>query len=83
MLNHFSHLELACRTTDELRLATGFGKALERLRVELGEPIYITSACRSPSRRQTRARPAIAQRSASPCGVACDGACDPHSDIDR
>jgi hypothetical protein len=48
MLNHFSHLELACRTTDELRLATGFGKALERLRVELDATIYLSSACRSP-----------------------------------
>jgi hypothetical protein len=34
--------------TDELRLATGFGEALERLRVELDAPIYLTSACRSP-----------------------------------
>jgi len=48
MLNHFSHSELACPMTDELRLATGFGKALERLRVELDAPIYLTSACRSP-----------------------------------
>ena len=80
MFDHFSHSKLACPTTDQVRLAPGFGETLERLRVELGEPIYITSACRSPSRRQTRARPAIAQRSASPCGVACDGACDPHSD---
>ena len=48
MLDHFSRSELACPTTDELRLATGFGEALERLRVELGEPIYLNSACRSP-----------------------------------
>ena len=48
MLNHFSHSELACPTTDELRLASGFGEALERLRVELDEPIYLNSACRSP-----------------------------------
>ena len=49
MLNHFSHSELACPTTGELRLASGFGEALERLRVELDEPIYLNSACRSPA----------------------------------
>ncbi len=49
MLDHFSRSELACPTTDELRLATGFGEALERLRVELDAPIYLTSACRSPT----------------------------------
>ena len=48
MPDHFSHSEPACRTTDQVRLAAGFGKALERLRVELDEPIYLTSACRSP-----------------------------------
>jgi len=48
MLEHFSHSELACPTTDQVRLAAGFGEALERLRVELDEPIYLNSACRSP-----------------------------------
>ena len=48
MLDHFSHSELACPTTDQVRLAAGFGEALERLRVELDEPIYLNSACRSP-----------------------------------
>ena len=48
MLDHFSRSELACPTTDQVRLASGFGEALERLRVELDEPIYLTSACRSP-----------------------------------
>ena len=48
MLDHFSHSELACPTTDQVRLAVGFGEALERLRVELEEPIYLNSACRSP-----------------------------------
>ena len=38
--------------TDELRLATGFGEALERLRVELDAPIYLSSACRSPSHNE-------------------------------
>jgi hypothetical protein len=47
MLDHFSHSELACPTTDQVCLAAGFGEALERLRVELGEPKYITSACRA------------------------------------
>ena len=48
MLDHFSRSELACPTTDELRLAAGFGEALERLRVKLDAPIHLTSACRSP-----------------------------------
>ena len=48
MLDHFSHSELACPATDQVRLASGFGEALERLRVELDEPIYLNSACRSP-----------------------------------
>jgi hypothetical protein len=49
MLNHFSLSELACPTIGELRLASGFGEALERLRIELDAPIYLNSACRSPS----------------------------------
>ena len=49
MLDHFSRSELACPTTDQVRLAAGFGEALERLRVELDEPIYLNSACRSPT----------------------------------
>ena len=48
MLNLFPRSELACPTTPEERLATGFCEALERLRVELDAPIYLTSACRSP-----------------------------------
>ena len=47
MLDHFSHSELACPTTDQVRLAAGFGEVLERLRVELDEPIYLTSARQS------------------------------------
>ena len=61
MLDHFSRSELACPTTDQVRLAAGFGEALERLRVELDEPVYLTSACRSPQhnakvRRHPRSR---------------------------
>ena len=48
MLDHFSRSELACPTTAEVRLASGFGEALERLRIELDAPIYLNSACRSP-----------------------------------
>ena len=48
MFDHFSRSELACPTTDQVRLAAGFGEALERLRVELDEPMHLTSACRSP-----------------------------------
>ena len=48
MLDHFSRSELACPMTDELRLAASFGEALERLCVELNEPIYLNGACRPP-----------------------------------
>ena len=48
MLDHFSYSELACPTTDQVRLAAGFGEALEKLRIKLDAPIYLTSACRSP-----------------------------------
>ena len=48
MLDHFLRSELACPTTDQVRLAAGFGQALERLRVELDAPMHLTSACRSP-----------------------------------
>ncbi len=48
MLDHFSRSELACPTTDQVRLAVGFGEALERRRVELDAPIYLTNACWSP-----------------------------------
>jgi len=48
MLNHFSRLELACPTTDQVRLAAGFGETLEKLRIKLDEPIYLNSACRLP-----------------------------------
>jgi len=47
MLDHFSHSELACPATDQVRLAAGFGEALEKLRITLDEPIYLTSARRS------------------------------------
>mgnify|MGYP004288797051 CR=1 FL=1 len=47
MLNHLPHPELACLTTDQVRLAAGFGEALKRLRVELDEPIYFNNARRS------------------------------------
>ena len=49
MLDNFSRSELACPTTDQVRLDAGFGEALEKLRIKLNAPIYLTSACRSPS----------------------------------
>ena len=49
MHDHFSHSELDCPTTDQVRLAAAAGEDLERLRVELDVPIYLTSACRSPT----------------------------------
>jgi len=48
MLNLFSRSELACPTIPEVRFTTGFCEALERFRVKLDAPIYLTSACRSP-----------------------------------
>ena len=42
MFDHFSHSELACPMTGQVHIATGFGEALERLRVELDELIYLT-----------------------------------------
>ena len=50
MLDHFSHSELACPTTDKVRLAAGFGEASENLRIKPDEPIYLNSASRSPLR---------------------------------
>ena len=47
MLDHFSRPELACPTTDQVRLATGFDEAPEKLRIKLDAPIYLTSACPS------------------------------------
>ena len=44
MLNHFSRSELACPTTDQVRLAAGFGETLECLRVELDAPILATTS---------------------------------------
>jgi len=49
MHDHFSHSELACPTTNQVRLAAGFGEALEKLRIKFDAPIYLTSACRSPA----------------------------------
>ena len=44
MRDHFSRSELVRRTTGAVRLATGFGEALERLLVELSAAINLTSA---------------------------------------
>ena len=38
MLNHFSRSELACPTTDQVRLVAGFGEALEKLGIKLDGP---------------------------------------------
>ena len=48
MTDHFSRSELACPTTDQVRLATSFGEAVEKLRIKLDALIYLTNACRSP-----------------------------------
>ena len=36
MLDHFSHSELACPTTGKVRLAAGFGEAIEGVCAVLG-----------------------------------------------
>ena len=54
MFDHFSHSELACRTIDQVRLASGFGEALEQLRIKfeaLGSPYKIISAVSGNSKR--------------------------------
>ncbi len=48
MVGHFPRSVLVCPTMGGVRLETGFGEALERLRVELQVPLYITNAFRSP-----------------------------------
>ena len=54
-LDHISRSELACPTTGEVRLAPGFGEALEQLRIKFDAPIYLTSACRSPQHNASAA----------------------------
>ena len=44
---YFVRSELACLMTDQVCLASGFGEAMECIRVELDAPIYLTRACRS------------------------------------
>ena len=41
MLDHFSHLELACPTTNQVRLAAGFSEALERPCAVFGSPCQL------------------------------------------
>lgn len=43
----FARRELACRSSDGLRLHPGFSDALARLRMVLGQPMIVTSCCRS------------------------------------
>ena len=47
MLDHFSHSELACPTTDQVRLAAGFGEALERLCAVLGSSCQLIDQTQS------------------------------------
>lgn len=43
----FSESELACKGSGMLILAPGFGAALVKLRLALGQPMSVNSACRS------------------------------------
>jgi len=44
MLDHFSHSEPVCPTTDQVRLFAGFDEPLERLGVKLDAPILATTS---------------------------------------
>jgi len=52
MLKYFSKEELACPTTKELVLAPGFGAALDALREAHGQPMRVSSACRTVERNR-------------------------------
>ena len=44
---YFSHNELACKATNKVILADGFGDRLDELRRLWDNPLYPSSACRS------------------------------------
>jgi hypothetical protein len=48
MSEHFTDAELACRASGKVIMAPGFRSALNDLRAEFGEPMRVTSACRTP-----------------------------------
>lgn len=43
----FSHAELACKKTGEVKLANGFASALVSFRVAYNRPLHPSSCCRS------------------------------------
>ena len=47
MLPYFKHKELACRATGRVQLADGFAEQLVALRKKWGNPMIVTSCCRS------------------------------------
>lgn len=51
-LPNFTESELACPTTGEIRLAEGFGEALEALRAAYSKPMPLSSACRSQAHNE-------------------------------
>ena len=46
-VTYFSESELACKATKKVRLASGFADYLMALRLDFGEPMMVTSCCRS------------------------------------
>jgi len=46
-LKYFTHKELACPSTEVVRLSPSFGEQLDKLRDDFGLPININSCCRS------------------------------------
>ncbi|MEA2037039.1 MAG: D-Ala-D-Ala carboxypeptidase family metallohydrolase [Nanoarchaeota archaeon] len=49
----FTKEELQCRASGQYRLAKGFVDALQALRVELDESMYVSSCCRSTEHNKT------------------------------
>jgi len=46
-LRYFTNAELACKESGKLVLAPGFGEWLDDIREQWGQPLKITSCCRS------------------------------------
>lgn len=49
----FGHAELACKATGVVRLGDGFAEALLLLRRRFGQPMRVTSCCRSAAHNRT------------------------------
>jgi hypothetical protein len=52
-LEYFTHDELACPSTDEVKLGRDFGANLDALRREFGVPMRVNSCCRSKEHNES------------------------------